>query len=81
MGNLGLVIQHAKKRSQERERAFLALGSREGLDELIAGLSDEERTEFEERAGILEYDGGLTKAEAERQALDEILTNPNGGRG
>jgi len=80
MGNLALVIQHAKERARERERGFLALGLREGLDELIAGLSEEERAEYEERAGILEYDGGLTKAEAERQALSEILTNPNGSR-
>jgi len=30
------------------------------------------RIEFEERAAILEYDGGLTREEAERQALQEI---------
>ena len=81
MGNLGLYVNYAKKRSQEREREFLAQGYREGQDELIAALSEEERAEFEERSGILEYDGGLTKAEAERLALSEILTNPNRGRG
>ncbi len=30
------------------------------------------RYEFEERAAILEYDGGLTREEAEVQALREI---------
>jgi len=30
------------------------------------------RYEFEERAAILEYDGGLTREEAEKQALQEI---------
>ena len=30
------------------------------------------RYEFEERAAILEYDGGLTREEAEVQALQEI---------
>jgi hypothetical protein len=50
------------------------------MDELIAGLSEDERGEFEERAGILEHDGGLTKEEAERKALSETLTNPNRGR-
>ena len=30
------------------------------------------RYEFEERAAILEYDGGLSRAEADRQALREI---------
>jgi hypothetical protein len=29
--------------------------------------------EYEERAGILEFDGGLTREEAEAQALQEIL--------
>ena len=30
------------------------------------------RYEFEERAAILEYDGGLTREDAETQAFDEI---------
>lgn len=30
------------------------------------------RIEFEERAAILEYDGGLTREDAETQALTEI---------
>ena len=80
MGNLELCVKYAKEREKEREREFLAQGYRDGLDGLIAGLGEDERAEFEERAGILEYDGGLTKAEAERLALSEILTNPNGGR-
>ena len=31
------------------------------------------RYEFEERAAILEYDGGLRRDEADRQALREIM--------
>jgi hypothetical protein len=31
------------------------------------------RIEFEERAAILEYDGGLSRDGADSQALDEIL--------
>ena len=30
------------------------------------------RIDWEERAAILEYDGGLSREEADRQALDEI---------
>ena len=30
------------------------------------------RIEYEERAAILEYDGGLTREDAETQAFDEI---------
>lgn len=31
------------------------------------------RYEYEERAAILEYDGGLSREEAEEQALSEII--------
>ena len=31
------------------------------------------RYEFEERAAILEYDGGLSREEADEQALNEII--------
>ncbi len=31
------------------------------------------RIEFEERAAILEYDGGLSREEADEQALSEII--------
>ena len=74
MGNLGLYIETAKKRSRELRKLFL--DQSEGIDpkELIAGLTVEERGLFEERAGILEIDGGLSKEEAELEALREILT-------
>lgn len=38
----------------------------------IDELSKAEREEYEERAAIMEYDGGLPKAEAERQALEIV---------
>ena len=38
----------------------------------IDDLSMDWRIEFEERAAILEYDGGLTREDAETQAFDEI---------
>jgi hypothetical protein len=31
------------------------------------------RIEFEERAAILEYDGGLTREEADKRAVSEII--------
>ena len=31
------------------------------------------RIEFEERAAILEYDGGLSREDADKQALSEII--------
>jgi hypothetical protein len=38
-----------------------------------------DHVDFAERAAILEYDGGLTRAEAERQALAEIYVNVSEG--
>ena len=35
-------------------------------------LPMDRRIEFEERAAILEYDGGLSREDADRQALQEI---------
>ena len=34
----------------------------------IASLDETQRSLFEERAAIMEYDGGLTRAEAEKKA-------------
>lgn len=39
----------------------------------ISKLSESERDEFEERAAIMECDAGLSRAEAEKQALEIIL--------
>lgn len=73
MGNLSLYVETARKRSRELRERFITLDHGDGLDELIAGLSEAERGIFEERAGILELDGGLSREEAERAALKEIL--------
>jgi len=35
------------------------------------------RYEFEERAAILEYDGGLGRDQAERQAINELFERTN----
>jgi hypothetical protein len=41
---------------------------------IINALAPEDREYFTERAGILEYDAGLTRREAESRAIDEILS-------
>jgi hypothetical protein len=74
MGNLSLYVETARKRSRELRERFLTLDHGDGPEELIAGLTEAERGLFEERAGILELDGGLPREEAERAALREILT-------
>ncbi len=37
-------------------------------------MTDDQREFYEERAAILEYDGGMTREEAERAALLELET-------
>lgn len=70
MGNLNLYVKYAKKRSRELQERFLTQKQGVDLKELIAGLTEDERVLFEERAGILELDsGGLPREEAERNAL------------
>ena len=54
----------------EKYRAKLN-DARQGRDETTAflcGLKEEDRFLFEERAAIMEFDGRLTREEAERQA-------------
>ena len=38
-------------------------------------LTADQAEAFEERAGIMEFDGGLPRAEAERLALQDVLGN------
>jgi hypothetical protein len=38
------------------------------------------RIDWEERAAILEYDGGLSRKEADRRAFNEILGRDGSGR-
>ena len=63
----------------ERLRALREGRSMDNLD--VTGpesLPMDWRIEFEERAAILEYDGGLVREEAETQALREINTRLRG---
>jgi len=39
----------------------------------VESLSDDERTFFFERAAIMEYDGGMSREEAEKQALEIVM--------
>lgn len=46
------------------------------LRRLVDGLDADRREAFEERAAVMEFDGGLTRAEAEWRAYLEVT----GGR-
>jgi len=53
--------QAEKKRRQKETAGF--------------GLTADERMIYEERAAIIEHEGGLSKPEAERLALEEVISN------
>lgn len=41
-------------------------------------LTDDDREFYDERAGIAEFDGGLSRADAEAQAWQEMLDRKTG---
>ena len=51
------------------------------VEEAISWLDEQGlRYEFEERAAILEYDGGLSREQADKQAFTEIRNRIREGR-
>lgn len=48
--------------------AALVEAAREAKPELVALLAEDARTEFEERAAIMEFDGGTSRVQAEAAA-------------
>jgi len=40
-------------------------------------MTEAEREAFEERAAIMEYDGGLSRRDAEREAMKAVIRNRN----
>ncbi|MEI7669469.1 MAG: hypothetical protein WCJ33_05250 [Pseudomonadota bacterium] len=43
------------------------------FDNMLAGLSEAELDNYEERAAIMEFDGNLPRKEAERLACDNVI--------
>lgn len=65
-------------RIMSHKPAILSLiGDRDGIilahDLAVAALPPDARAEYEERAGIMEYDGGMDRPTAERKALRDTL--------
>jgi hypothetical protein len=50
------------------------------VQQFLETITDAEREAFEERAGIMEYDGGLSRDQAEREAMKTILKQKQGGK-
>ena len=56
-----------------REERATSIGRNDSALPAWMRESDDLREAFEERAAIMEYDGGMTRAEAERAAWADIL--------
>jgi hypothetical protein len=50
------------------------------VEELLKRLNEDQREEFEERAGIMQYDGGLTRDHAECLAMLYLLKKYHTGQ-
>ncbi|MFM1855697.1 MAG: TubC N-terminal docking domain [Pseudomonadota bacterium] len=67
-----LFVRPASALTEAHRQALRA--SKQELLLLLAAVGDSSRLEeFEERAAIMEFDGGMSRAEAERTALESIL--------
>lgn len=49
-------------------------------DSLLSALPEDDRVGVEERAAVLEYDGGVPRDLAERAAITDIFRTPKNGR-
>lgn len=38
-------------------------------------MTDDQKENYEERAAIMEFDGGLSRVDAERLAMQDVLSN------
>jgi hypothetical protein len=66
-----LFVRPASALTEAHRQALRA--SKQELLLLLASVGDSSRLEeFEERAAIMEFDGGMSRAEAERAALESI---------
>ena len=78
------LAPHVSAKTAEDSRCFLVSPDQEGLgdqtpedaDESMNDLSLKLQADFEERAAIIEYDGGFTRAEAEARAAMEMPDLP-----
>jgi hypothetical protein len=65
---MDLITTFQKKRVEQQK------------NDIQSTLSESEHEEYEERAAIMEFDGGLSREEAERQAIEGILAKKGEGK-
>ena len=66
-------VHREARKPASSEEAGNARGREVGMLELTRQLGGDEREAFEERAAILEFDGGVSRSEAEKVALEGVL--------
>ena len=67
---MNLLTKYLKRITEEEDKYYTSKESVDKIDNIITSpLTVDEMELFEERAAIMEYDGGLTREEAEKAAL------------
>ena len=64
----GNITETSSFHTGKPEGAKVSVTNTDDMATFLSVLTEDERFLFEERAAIMEYDGGLTREEAERQA-------------
>lgn len=77
----GALTPELKAALVEHKSALLELLGRPAAPPRPANLTVGELERLEERAGILEFDAGLSRSEAEAEALRAFLARPEQARG
>ena len=72
---LARVVVEALPRNRRRNPVYKAPDEPAGFPDALAMLPEAERYEVEERAGIMEFDGGLDRDTAEREAISAYWRN------
>ena len=68
------VINHGVPKEPKKTSAYSPSGTQEHIEHITNTLNVSDRETFEERAAIMEFDGGMMQEEAERSALNDLFT-------
>ena len=72
---MNLLTKYLKRITEEEDKYYTSKESVDKIDNIITSpLTVDEKELFEERAAIMEYDGGLSRKEAESESVKLIAT-------
>ena len=80
VGESDLAIEQLRDQFYAIARSWIDSGAKDfrSSSAVLASLSEEDRAEVEERAAVMELDGGLTRSEAEHAAVAAFIRQRTG---